>query len=143
MTARRVVAIAVGVLVVVVVVLQVVPAPRPNNPPVESAAVWPNEQVRALATRACVDCHSYETNWPWYSYVAPMSWLVVRDVEEGRDDFNFSTWDDDADDVDDAIETIEEGEMPPPQYTIVHRSARLSDAEVEVLIDGLRQMGRS
>jgi hypothetical protein len=84
-----------------------------ENPPVTDDAPWPSEDARSLAVAACYDCHSNETEWPAYSYVAPMSWLVRNDVESGRDELNFSTWDDDDNDADDAAETIEDGEMPP------------------------------
>ncbi len=103
-------------------------------------APWPSEGARDLAVAACYDCHSNETDWPVYSYVAPMSWLVRRDVESGRDELNFSTWDDDDGDADDAAETIEEGSMPPSQYTLLHPDARLSDEEEEELIAALEAM---
>ena len=64
-----------------------------ENPPVVAAAVWPDRTSEQLARAACYDCHSNETRWPLYSYVAPMSWLVRRDVESGRDELNFSDWD--------------------------------------------------
>jgi Haem-binding domain len=111
-----------------------------ENPPVTQDAPWPSEQVRDLAVGACYDCHSNETDWPVYSYVAPMSWLVRRDVESGRDELNFSTWDDDDGDADDAAETIEEGSMPPSQYTLLHPAARLSDEEEADLIAALEAM---
>jgi hypothetical protein len=110
------------------------------NPEVTRDAPWPSEQARALAVDACYDCHSNETDWPIYSYVAPMSWLVRRDVEQGRDELNFSTWDEDDNEAEDAAETIEEGEMPPSRYTILHRDADLSDEEEQVLIDALLAM---
>ena len=67
----------------------------------------------SIARDSCYDCHSNETDWPVYSYVAPMSWLVRRDVEGGRDELNFSRWDEDAGEADDAIETIEDGSCRP------------------------------
>lgn len=87
---------------------------------------------------ACYDCHSNETRWPWYSYIAPFSWLIQNDVEEGRDELNFSTWDDDGD-SDDLYETIIEGTMPPTRYRFLHPAARLTDAEVEQLVTGLEE----
>src|SRR5437764_214194 len=63
-----------------------------TNPPVVSEPNWDSPQTRALAQRACFDCHSNETTWPWYSHVAPVSWLLARDVIEGRSRLNFSTW---------------------------------------------------
>ena len=111
-----------------------------ENPPVTEDAPWPSEDARALAVAACYDCHSNETEWPVYSYVAPMSWLVRNDVESGRDELNFSTWDEDDGDADDAAETIEDGSMPPSQYTLLHPDARLSAEEQAELIAALEAM---
>jgi hypothetical protein len=111
-----------------------------DNPPVSQDAPWPSEEARDLAVAACYDCHSNETEWPVYSYVAPMSWLVRRDVDRGRDELNFSTWDEDDGEADDSAEAIEEGSMPPQQYTMLHPDARLSDEEEEVLIAALEAM---
>ncbi len=108
-----------------------------SNPPVTQDAPWPSAEAREVAVGACYDCHSNETNCPVYSYVAPMSGLVRRDVDAGRDELNFSTWDDDDNDADDAAETIEDGSMPPRQYRLMHSDARLSDAEKELLIAAL------
>lgn len=131
------------VLVVTFVAIQFVPYGWSHpNPPVGLDAPWPDAESRRLARVACYDCHSNETRWPLYSYVAPMSWMVRRDVEEGRDELNFSEWDDDADEADDAIETIIDGEMPPRQYTLVHRDAALSDADRATLIEALTTMAR-
>ena len=113
---------------------------RHSNPPVTSAAPWPDQASERIARDACYDCHSNETDWPVYSYVAPMSWLVRRDVEEGRDEFNFSEWDESADDADDGAETVEEGSMPPRQYELLHPSAKLSDDEERRLIAALEAM---
>ena len=103
-------------------------------------APWPSDRAREIAVTACHDCHSKETDWPVYSYVAPMSWLVRHDVEEGRDVLNFSTWDRGEQEADDAAEAVEEGEMTPSQYTRLHPDARLSDEEEQILIDALEQM---
>ena len=111
-----------------------------ENPPVTEDAPWPSEDARALAVAACYDCHSNETEWPVYSYVAPMSWLVRNDVESGRDELNFSTWDEDDGDADDAAELIEDGSMPPSQYTLLHPDARLSAEEQAELIAALEAM---
>ena len=80
---------------------------------------------------ACMDCHSNETEWPWYSNVAPVSWLVQNDVDEGRRRLNLSTGDVELDEM---IETINEGSMPPWQYKPTHPEARLSDQERQELI---------
>src|SRR5262245_3060601 len=111
-----------------------------ENPPVVEDAPWPDAESRRIARAACYSCHSNETEWPAYSYVAPMSWLVRRDVEDGRHELNFSEWDRDAGEADDAVEVLEDGSMPPGRYTMIHRDARLSDAEVQRLIDALEAM---
>jgi hypothetical protein len=111
------------------------------NPPVTQAAVWPDAESEALARAACYDCHSNETEWPGYSYVAPMSWLVRRDVEMGRDELNLSELDQDGGhELDDAAETIAEGSMPPRQYLLLHPDARLSPEEERRLMEAYEQL---
>lgn len=117
---------------------QLVPYGRDHdNPPVVADAPWPTASARELAVAACYDCHSHETDWPWYSNIAPMSWLVQRDVDRGRDEWNLSTGDDD---FDDGAEEIEDGTMPPRQYVLAHPDARLSAAEKAELIAALEAM---
>jgi hypothetical protein len=118
--------------------LQLVPYGRDHdNPPVTRDAPWPTAEGRRLAVAACYDCHSNETRWPLYSYVAPMSWLVQRDVENGRRELNFSEWDGDADDAADAVE---DGSMPPRSYTLLHPDARLSGEERAALLRELEAL---
>lgn len=118
---------------------QLVPLPgRGNNPPVVSEPNWDSLQTLALVKRACLDCHSNETVWPWYSYVAPASWLVNHDVMEGREHLNFSEWTAESRDVNEIIGVIEDGEMPPAIYLPLNPSARLTDAEKQQLITGLK-----
>ncbi len=111
-----------------------------SNPEVTQDAPWPSEQARSIAVGACYDCHSNESDWPVYSYVAPMSWLVRRDVDNGREALNFSTWDQGEQETHDAAEVVEEGSMPPTQYRLLHSEARLSDEERQILVDALEQM---
>jgi Haem-binding domain len=119
------------------VVVQVVPYGRDHtNPPVIAEPLWDSSQTRELAVRACFDCHSNETVWPWYSNVAPLSWLVQRDVVEGREELNFSEWDR-PQEGDESAETVREGTMPPSSYLLTHPDARLTDAELATLTDGL------
>jgi Haem-binding domain len=80
--------------------------------------------------------------WPPQSFVAPFSWLLTRDVEQGRDELNFSTWDSDDGEADHAAEAVAEGSMPPRRYVLVHPDARLSEAERQVLADALAAMDR-
>lgn len=119
------------------VVIQFVPYGRDHtNPPVVEEPVWDTEQTRDLAVAACFDCHSNETEWPWYSNVAPISWALQRDVDEGRDELNFSEWHLEQE-GDEAAETVRDGSMPPWQYTLTHSEAQLSDTDVGALEAGL------
>ena len=88
--------------------------------------------------RACFDCHSNETAWPWYTDLAPVSWVATNHVVAGRGVLNFSTWDHGHGELQEMAGTIREGEMPPAYYRILHSTARLSDAEKQQLIDGLQ-----
>jgi Haem-binding domain len=112
-----------------------------DNPPVADDAPWPDPAAASVARSSCYACHSNETDWPLYSYVAPMSWLVRNDVESGRDEFNFSDWDRSEGDADKAVEVIQEGSMPPDRYTLAHRDASLSAEEQYVLVSALLAMG--
>jgi hypothetical protein len=87
--------------------------------------------------RACFDCHSNVTVWPWYANVAPVSWLLQRHVDEGRARLDFSTWRTTRQEVERTSRQISGGEMPPADYLLLHPDARLSDAETQQLIDGL------
>lgn len=119
------------------VAIQLVPYGRDHsNPPVVLEPAWNSAQTRELAVVACFDCHSNETEWRWYSNVAPVSWLVQRDVDEGRDSLNFSEFQR-RQESDDAAETVREGSMPPLAYTLTHPEARLDDAELSALEAGL------
>jgi hypothetical protein len=119
-------------------VAQVVPYGRSHtNPPVTGEPPWDSPATRELAKRACFDCHSNETAWPWYSHVAPISWLVQRDVDEGRRKLNFSQWDKPQKEADEAAKAVREGEMPLWIYLPTHPEARLTDAEKQALINGL------
>ncbi|MCE9595146.1 MAG: heme-binding domain-containing protein [Planctomycetes bacterium] len=126
-------------LVIVFVALQLVPFGRDHtNPPATGEPTWSSPRVRELAKRACFDCHSNETRWPWYSNLAPVSWLVQRDVDEGREHLNFSTYATDEGDGDEAAKMVTRGEMPPWFYKPLHSEARLSDAETQELVAGLK-----
>jgi hypothetical protein len=121
--------------------IQLIPYGRDHsNPPVRRDAAWPSSEIRALAVLACYDCHSNETEWPWYSNVAPVSWLVQRDVDAGRSVLNFSETDREQDESDEAAETVREGEMPPRSYTLAHPSARLDGEENRALAAALDAM---
>lgn len=125
------------VLAALFVVLQLVPYGRAHeNPPVTGEPAWDSPATRELAQRACFDCHSNQTEWPWYSNVAPMSWLVQYDVDEGRAKMNFSTWNVTQGEGDEAAGALTEGEMPPYAYVAMHGHARLSPQETAQLAQG-------
>lgn len=117
--------------------IQVVPYGRDHdNPPVVAEPSWDSPQTRELTVRACFDCHSNETVWPWYSNVAPVSWLVQRDVDEGREELNYSEWNS-SQEGEESAETVREGSMPPNSYLLTHPEARLTNAELTTLANGL------
>ena len=133
-------AIALGVLVVAFALTQAVPYGRDHsNPPVSQEPAWDSPQTRALAVDACFDCHSNQTSWPWYTNIAPVSWLVQRDVDNGREALNFSEWDQEQE-GEDAVEVVQDGSMPPDYYGWLHPKARLSDEERQALIRGFQAM---
>lgn len=110
----------------------------PQNPPVVQEPAWDAPETRALAMKAgCFDCHSNETRWPWYTAVPGVNGQVVGHVNEGREAFNLSRMDRRQKEAHEAAEVVQEGEMPPAYYTVLHPSARLSEAERAALIRGL------
>lgn len=135
------------VLLFGLIAIQFVPVSR-ANPPVIQEPAWDSSQTRALAARACFDCHSNETKWPWYSRLAPASWLVADHVQEGRAELNFSEWglpkgdheedeEEEGEETEEIVEKVQEGEMPLPSYLVMHPEARLSETEIEQLVRGL------
>ncbi len=138
---RNTILIVVGVLVVGFIILQLIPPTAISaefareNPPVQTTIQWNSAQTEALMRGACMDCHSNETRWPWYAQIAPVSWLVAKDVNEGRAAMNIST----GGEVEggEMIDEIEEGGMPLPIYLPMHAEARLSDADKEALLAGI------
>jgi hypothetical protein len=131
-----VVRIGAGILVGLLCI-QLVPVDC-SNPPADSELPAP-VAVRTLLRRACYDCHSNRTRWPWYSRVAPISWMVASDVHEGRDEMNFSTWNGlagrrRAKILHEIVEEVEEGEMPPWSYRWIHADARLTADDRGTLI---------
>lgn len=118
--------------------IQLVPYGRAHtNPPVIQEPQWDSPQTRALMGRACFDCHSNLTVWPWYSNIAPISWLVQRDTDQGREKLNFSEWGLGENEADDIYEVVAEGEMPPKSYLLSHPEARLNADEKEALLSGI------
>jgi len=127
-----------GVLLLLFGAIQLIPVgAERTNPPVVAEPEWNSPRTRELFVRTCADCHSNETHWPWYSRVAPVSWLVAHDVEEGREHFNVSEWNRPQKHARKAAEEVREGEMPFRGYALAHPRARLDDAERRALIAGL------
>lgn len=153
-------------LLAVFLVIQVLPFGRGHsNPAAHSEPPWDSPRTGELAMDACYDCHSNRTDWPWYSWVAPMSWLVSYDVYKGRDELNFSDWREvvaklrekaererlkaleraqkgekpEDEKVPGLVKVVLEGEMPMWYYAIAHPDARLSEAEKRELAIGLAE----
>jgi hypothetical protein len=143
--------------VAVILAIQMI-RPARTNPPTDpartiTARLPVTTEAVAVMNRACRDCHSNETTWPWYSNVAPVSWLVIDHVKSGRRHFNYSDWAGYAPDkarklLHDICEETRDGSMPIGSYTLVHRDARLSDADVQALcnwtesVDSLTRLER-
>lgn len=118
--------------------LQLVPYGwRRTNPPVVAEPAWDTPRTRELFFRSCFDCHSNQTRWPWYARVAPVSWLVIKDVEQGRAHLNVSEWNRRQKDAHEAADEVRMDEMPLPIYLSAHPAARLSAAEKSELVRGL------
>ena len=123
---------------VIFVLIQLIPFGRNHtNPAVVSEPSWSSPQARALAKEHCFQCHSNETEWPWYSNIAPASWLIAMDVIEGRREFNFSDWRNNPGELNEMVEVIQSGEMPPIQYWIFHPNSRMDDQQKQELIQAL------
>ena len=132
-------------LIVIAVLFVAAQLVRPErvNPPVDPAQTLQatgrvTPAVAAILDRSCRDCHSSETRWPWYSQVAPVSWLVARDVNVGRKDMSFSKWAEydvpkRLDKLDEMCKMVREGEMPQFPYPLMHPGSRLTDADTETL----------
>lgn len=133
------------IVLAIIVILAAIQFVRPSrtNPPVNPAldigslhTVSP--EVGSIVARSCNDCHSNRTVWPWYSAVAPSSWLVVSDVNDGRSKMNLSEWatypeKKRFDLLKDICEEVSRGKMPMPAYTLMHPVARLTPADVNAL----------
>ena len=128
-----------GIVMIVAIAIQFVPYGRDHsNPPVVSEPKWDTPKTKEFFVRACADCHSNETKWPWYSNIAPISWLNQYDVEEGREHFNVSMWGvQKKNKGDESKEEFEKGEMPPWFYVIAHPDAKFTESEAKEFMKGL------
>lgn len=127
-----------SVLATLFVAIQFARAER-TNPPVHGRLVAPPE-VEDPIRRACFDCHSNETRWPWYTGVAPFSWVATHDVSAGRQRLNFSDWTDYASDpetknhkLEEIVQSIARGDMAPWYYRALHAEARLRHDERDLI----------
>ncbi|HRP03069.1 MAG TPA: heme-binding domain-containing protein [Candidatus Kapabacteria bacterium] len=118
----------------VIIIMQLVPIDR-NNPPITAKVNWDSPQTKETFYKACADCHSNETYWPWYSYIAPISYIVSYDVVTGRQHFNIS--DTTKDERDEAAREVRRGTMPMAIYFPTHPQAKLSEQEKKQFIEGL------
>ena len=149
-TALKVTAVVVPV---VLVAMQFIGRPEHANPPedpshVVSATLKVPARVQDILDRSCMDCHSHRTRWPWYSHVAPVSWLVARDVEEGREELNFSEWGTysrkrQAARLEMISVMVEKGEMPMKNYVLLHGEATLSETDKDLLCTWAEELSDS
>lgn len=129
-------------LFLILIGLQFVPVDRANPPEHDQLAV--PAEVQAILRRACYDCHSNETNWPWYSQIAPASLLLANDVKEGRREVNFSTWEKydqrrKSRKLKEIANQVEKGDMPLWYYLPLHPDAKLSPADRELILKWAKQ----
>jgi uncharacterized membrane protein len=127
----------IGICAVVFILIQFVPYGRSShsNPAATNPFQWTDPQAKAIARTACYDCHSNKTKWWWATNIAPFSWVVQHDVDDGRARLNFSEYDG-MPPAAEFQEAVDGGRMPPFQYTLIHRSAKLTDAQKQTLIQG-------
>lgn len=131
-------AVGLGVIVGIFLLLQLVPYGRTHsNPPTIVEPAWDSPRTRELAVRACFDCHSNHTRWPWYANLAPFSWAVQLDVEAARSVINFSEWNRRYELARYAGRRTSTGMMPPQKYRLAHPEADLTPEERMELARGL------
>jgi hypothetical protein len=137
---RRLARLTPILLVMVFIGMQFVPTPavsktstaRPYTPEMI------NPQIGKILERSCQDCHSNQTAWPWYSHVAPVSWLISKHVSEGREILDFSEWATQPPSEGERMlicDAVSGGRMPLPDYVTIHRNARLSRQDVESICE--------
>ena len=134
----RIIALSLAWLVGIFLAMQIIPYGRTHkNPRVMQEPAWDSPRTRELAKRACFDCHSNETRWPWYANVAPFSWVVEYDVNNARSILNFSEWNRTYPLAVYSSHSILQGSMPTAKYKMAHPEADLSPKETEELVHGL------
>lgn len=137
---RKILTIGIAVVVIGFIALQFVgnfiPLFARTNPPVTYQVTWDSPETETLMRAACFNCHSNETVWPWYANIAPVSWLVAKDVNEARKKMNLST--NFGIDADEMVTQIRRGNMPLPMYLIMHPEANLTKEQKDALIAGIQ-----
>ena len=128
-----------SMLVVAAIVIQFIPYGKEHtNPPVVAEPEWDSVQTKETFYRVCGNCHSHTTSWPGYSNIAPVSWLIQHDVDDGRKHFNVSMWELQKVNMGhEAASEVESGEMPPWFYVIGHPEAKLSENDKQIFLEGL------
>lgn len=126
------------IILAIIIGIQLIPYGwTKSNPPIVDEPAWDSPDTRQVFMKACGDCHSNETKYPWYSYVAPVSWLVQTDVDKGRADFNISEWNRKHNEGDEAAREFRKGSMPPKIFMITHSDANLKGIERDKFLQGL------
>jgi hypothetical protein len=130
-------------LLLAFVLIQFIPNDMPGNKPVKGLDIFEitdiPEEVGVHLKNACYDCHSQYVNYPWYAYLAPTSWLLAKDIREGRNELDFSAWGsltlrDQLKLLDEISEEVSEESMPLPIYKVMHADARLTSEQREAII---------
>ncbi len=138
-------------MLVVLVILQFVGPKRPATSAQNPGDIFHQTEIPSaiggMLKTACYDCHSMETTYPWYGYIAPVSWFLISHIDEGREELNFSDWSSldkrsKLRALKDIQEVIEEGEMPMASYVNMHSEAALSDSQKEALMDWAKTLSR-
>jgi hypothetical protein len=142
MTRSRAALIGIGVPLLALFAIQLVPYGRDHAPPPAGVRVaWDAPRTEELARRACFDCHSNETRWPWYASIAPISWRIQTDVNLARRKLDFTAFDAGdagmAEAAGEAAETVTRGDMPPQDYVLMHPEAQLRGVDKQALVAGL------
>jgi hypothetical protein len=139
-----------AIIIIVIIVIQLIPSDRPEVIATNDSDLLKNvnvpDSVSRILKSACYDCHSNETKYPWYAYVAPVSWLVSRDARLGRANMNLSEWEtlskmDKASLLSDIADEVESGEMPMPIYVLMHPEAKLSAMERTLIVRWTDELG--
>ena len=123
------------------ILLQLIPYGRDHtNPPVTMEPAWDSPRMRSLVEGACFDCHSNLTQWRWYSFIAPALWITQEDVDEGREEINFTEWDRPEQETEKLVLVVAIDHMPPESFQFFHPPARFTDQQRQTVVEGFRRM---